>query len=416
MFLAALLVLHNHNSTLKESDLKKIVEHSNIKWIYVLVSVVLMVIYGTVYSWGIFRIPVENHFGVGTTLSGLPYMTFLLTYAISMLIGGKLIKKYTPRKLLLVGGCLISLGWILSSFSSNIFLLTISYGIVIGFGVGISYGVPIYVIINWFPKKRGMIVGVVLAGFGLSPLFTAPLGHWFINSFGLKETFLYYGLIFGLVINLLALIIRLPASYNSDEISNNRVTNNKMTKTKSFKYAYICFFLGTLIGLTIIGLTSNVARDLVGLEADKIALLMVIFALFNGLGRPLFGWMTEKYGPRNTMRFSYTLIIFASLGMFFVGEATIVLYIIMFSTLWMNLGAWLAIAPMMTMKLYGKDSYSENYGIMFTAYGLGAVVGVISTGLLIDQLNNYQMIFALIVLLSLLGFFISDKVEHIVYT
>lgn len=381
------------------------------RWLYVVLSMCLMVIYGTVYSWGVFRLPVEEMYGVGTTLSGLPYMTFLLVYAISMLVGGKLIGKYAPKVMLIAGGILISIGWILSSMSHSIVMLTIAYGGFIGFGVGISYGVPIYVIAKWFPQKKGMVIGLVLAGFGLSPLFTAPLGHWFIDQFGLKATFLYYGFIFGVMIICLSFLIRLPVESDATKVRTVEVNGRTpMIEMRSFKFAYICFFLGTLIGLTIIGLTSNIGRDLIGIEPQSIALMMVVFALFNGAGRPLFGWMTETYGPQIAMRNSYLLIGMASIGMLFASEGSVTLYLILFSLLWLNLGAWLAIAPIMTMKLYGMSSYSQNYGLMFTAYGLGAVVGVISSGLLIDLLNNYKVIFMLIIVLCVIGIFLSQKV------
>ena len=385
---------------------------TNYRWIYVLLSIILMIIYGTVYSWGVFRLPVEKIYGVGATLSGLPYMTFLLVYAISMLIGGKMIGKYSPRLLLIFGGVIISLGWILSSFSNSIFLLTISYGIIIGFGVGISYGVPIYVIASWFPNKKGIVIGMILAGFGLSPIFTAPLGYWFYERFGLKETFLYYGIIFGILIILVSLSFRMPQIDNNTIEFVNGHTNkkSKMTELKSFKFSYICFFLGTLIGLTIIGLTNNIGRELIGLDSKTIASLMIVFALFNGIGRPLFGWITEKYGSQISIRISFSLVFVASIVMLFASEGMIFLYLLIFSILWLNLGAWLAIAPIMTMNLYGMESYSKNYGIMFTAYGLGAVVGVSSSGLLIDLLKNYKAIFVLITILSVIGFILSKKV------
>ncbi len=391
---------------------KEVVQLKTSRWIYVLLSMLLMVIYGTVYSWGVFRIPVEDIYGIGTTSSGLPYMTFLLVYAMSMLIGGKMIERYAPRTLLIVGGIFISAGWILSSFTTEILTLTLSYGVIIGFGVGISYGVPIYVLALWFKEKKGMIIGIVLAGFGLSPLFTAPLGHWFIHNIGLEKTFFYYGIIFGILIILLSLFIKIPIVDN-DKSKLSKANHNHgihMIRSKSFKFAYICFFIGTLIGLTIIGLSSNVARDLIGLSPQKTALFMTVFAIFNGSGRPLFGWMTEKYGPQISMKISYVLIGISSMGMLFAGEGTVVLYVVLFGVLWLNLGAWLAIAPMMTMSLYGMTSYSKNYGLMFTAYGFGAVVGVMSTGLLIDLLKNYKLIFMLMIILAFIGYILSSKV------
>ncbi len=104
----------------------------------------------------------------------------------------------------------VAIGWLLSSLSSGIVLLTITYGILIGFGVGISYGVPIYVMTQWFPKKRGVVVGIILAGFGLSPLITAPFGFWMIESFGLIQTFVNYGILFGILIPILSFTIKTP--------------------------------------------------------------------------------------------------------------------------------------------------------------------------------------------------------------
>ncbi len=222
---------------------------SSIKWRYVFLSILLMMMYGTVYSWSIFRIPVEKSFGIGSTLSGLPYMTFLLTYAISMLIGGRFIGKHSPRKLLYIGGLLIFTGWILSSFSSSIVVLTLSYGVFIGFGVGMSYGVPMYVIVKWFPRNNGMVTGLVLAGFGLSPLITAPMGHWLIDSFGLKDTFLYFGIIFGLLIPAVSTLIRLPDEQENGKLQQNahhhaRGARKQMIRQRSFKFTYTAFFIG----------------------------------------------------------------------------------------------------------------------------------------------------------------------------
>jgi len=388
------------------------------RWTYVILSVFLMMMYGTVYSWSVFRVPVEAHYGVGATLSGLPYMFFLLTYALSMMLGGILIEKYSPRVLLISGGFFVAIGWLLSSLSSGIVLLTITYGILIGFGVGISYGVPIYVMTQWFPKKRGVVVGIILAGFGLSPLITAPFGFWMIESFGLIQTFVNYGILFGILIPILSFTIKTPQEgkgKQAEPILSARIIDDHeetpMLKTKSFLIVYICFFLGTMIGLTIIGLTNNVGTAVVELNPSIVAWWMTIFALFNGLGRPLFGWITERFRPSVAMRTSFAFIFLASTLMLFAHSGNKFIYILAFSILWLNLGAWLAIAPMTTMALYGMKQYSKNYGIIFTAYGFGAVVGVMSTGLLIDAFNNYKVIFVFIIALSFLGFLLSQRLD-----
>ncbi len=379
----------------------------------IVLSIFLMIIYGSVYSWGIFRIPVENTFGIGATLSGMPYMTFLVVYAVSMLLGGRYIGKYSSRLLLILGGIFISIGWVLSFFATNIFFLTFTYGILIGFGVGISYGIPIHILAHDYPNRKGLIIGIALSGFGLSPLITAPLGHWFIANYGLKETFLYYGLLFGMIIVSLSMLIKV--SYGTKQEDLDKKLEDKHSKSifsyQSFPFSYSCFLIGTLIGLTIIGLTSKVGNDVFGLSSQTIAGFMIVFALFNGAGRPLFGWVTEKFGSGFAMRTSYLLVVIASFTMLFANKNMLYLYVVVFSILWLNLGAWLSIAPIMTMQLYGMRSYSKNYGIMFTAYGLGALIGVVSTGLVIDVLDDYNLIFVLIIALSLIGVFLSRKVS-----
>lgn len=394
------------------------VQKNNVKrWSYVVLSVLLMMMYGTVYSWSVFRVPVETYFNIGATLSGLPYMFFLLTYALSMMLGGGLIEKYSPRVLLIGGGLFVTVGWLLSALSSGIIMLTITYGILIGFGVGVSYGVPIYVMTQWFPKKRGIVVGIILAGFGLSPLITAPFGYWMIESFGLVQTFINYGVLFGVLIPLLSFTIQTPKvaeqKQQGDEKPNQSEgsLNVVMIKTKSFFVVYACFFIGTMIGLTIIGLTNNIGTVVAKLSPSVVAWWMTIFALFNGLGRPVFGWITERFRPSIAMRTSFLLIFMASVLMLLAGEKHGGIYVFSFSLLWFNLGAWLAIAPITTMTLYGMKKYSKNYGIIFTAYGFGAVVGVMSTGILIDLFNNYTVIFIFVSLLSMTGWILSRQLD-----
>ena len=137
-------------------------------------GIMIMMFLGTVYSYSVFRLELENKFQIGASESGLPYMFALAFYALFMFFTGKFIERIHPKKILIFGGLLVSLGWVLSSFASNIYVLTLTYGCVGGAGVGIAYGVPISVVAKWFPDRKGVAVGLVLVGFGLSPLITAP--------------------------------------------------------------------------------------------------------------------------------------------------------------------------------------------------------------------------------------------------
>lgn len=383
------------------------------RWIYVIIGIIIMMCLGTVYSWSVFRKPIEQLFHIESTQSGLPYMVSLAFYSLFMFLTGKHLKKYSPRLIISIGSILVALGWILSSIATNIYILTITYGVIMGTGVGIAYGVPMTVVAKWFPEKKGLAVGIVLIGFGLSPLITAPLARMLIEKFGIMKVFLILGVFFGILVPILSFKLKYPedlACENLEEtITTNDINTKDMVKLLNFKGLYLTFVIGTMIGLMLIGITGNIGIELIKLSPKTIALLIMIFAVFNGIGRPIFGWLTDKLSPKKTMLISYILIIIAAILMLVAKEGSLLLFTIAFSIFWFNVGGWLAIAPTSTLSMFKTKYYSQNYGVVFTAYGIGAVIGVLASGLLMDFLQNYKSIFYLIIGLSVIGILISQK-------
>jgi MFS family permease len=385
-------------------------------WTYVVLGVIIMMCLGTVYSWSIFRGAVETLFGVGAVQSGMPYMFSLAFYAFSMLVSGKYIDRFSPKRMMSVGGLLVGIGWFASGYAENIYVLTLTYGAIVGIGVGIIYGVPISVVAKWFPSRKGFVVGLVLTGFGLSPFITAPAAKALIEGYGVLDAFKILGLLFAIIIPVLSRFVKLPEQ-KSDETRSNSSGSNKslstqeMIKTKSFKSLYICFLLGTMIGLTIIGMTNTIGVDLIGLSAITAPLFVSVFAVFNGVGRPLFGWLADKLSYKKIMLLSFSLILTSGVLMLFAQEGSVLIYVISFSIFWMNLGGWLAIAPTSTLSLYGGKNYSQNYGVVFTAYGIGAIAGVYVSGLLFDFFKNHDVIFYFIISLCLIGIVLSQSIS-----
>ena len=399
----------NENVKTNNTDIKNSKRIS--RWIYVILGIIFMMFLGTVYSYSVFRLSLEKIFNIGSTESGMPYMIALAFYALFMFITGKYLERFNPRTVMLVGGSLVSLGWILSSFAPNIIILTITYGCISGAGVGIAYGVPMTVIAKWFPEKKGFAVGMVLIGFGLSPLITAPLARTLVDYYGVLNTFLILGVGFGVAIPVLSYPFKYPTELDLENmksislVNNNKksLETNEMIKTKSFIGLYINFIIATMIGLMLIGMTTSVGVEFIGIESDEVIKLIAMFAIFNGIGRPIFGWLTDKLSSKKAMLLSYLLIALAATLIIFAGESNKMIYIISFSIFWFNLGGWLAIAPTSTLKLYGMKNYSQNYGLVFTAYGIGAIAGVSTSGVLLDMHENYYFVFYYVIGLCLLG-------------
>ena len=380
-----------------------------------------MICLGTVYSYSVFRVTIEKMFNIGSMQSGMPYMMALAFYAIFMFLTGKYLDKFNPKLIILIGGLLVSLGWILSSFAPNIFILTITYGLISGAGVGIVNGVPLTVVARWFPEKKGLAVGLVLIGFGLSPLITAPLARILVEQHGIMNAFKILGISFGLIISILSLPFKYPSESELLNLnitkhikkSLNEINTIEMIKSKKFKGLYINFLIGTTVGLMLVGLTGSVGTELIGLSTKDISLLMALFAIFNGIGRPIFGWITDKFSTQNAMYLSYGLIISSAILILFANEGDVLLYLISFSIFWFNLGGWLAIAPTSTLELYGTKHYSQNYGVVFTAYGFGAIAGVMTSGLLVDIHQNYHSVFYFVIGLCSIGVLTTSRLLNI---
>lgn len=407
---------------MKLPKMDKLLSKTNDRWKYILFGIIMMLCLGTVYSWGIFRLSVEKEFQIGSTLSGIPYMASLAFYSLFMFLSGKYLTKYKPRSIVLFGTFLLAFGWIFSGLSNNIYVLTVTYGMIGGSGVGIIYGVPISLATKWFPDKKGLVIGFVVMGFGLSPMITAPLIQSLMDIHGLMKTFLILGVSFGIILPLLSSSFRYPLEVDltdipNDSVSDKAITTHKnmveMIRTNSFTGLYLNFMIGTTIGLLVVGLTTKIGTEFVGIPYEKMPILMSLFALFNGAGRPIFGWLTDRFSPYKAILFSYTLLIFACILMLFPNSEKNLLFLVSFSLLWLNLGAWLSIAPTTTIIMFGTTNYTQNYGLVFTAYGFGAIIGVLSSGIILDIFQNFSYLFYFIVILCLIGIWVNVKTMRV---
>jgi len=304
-----------------------------------------------------------------------------------MPITGFYIERFGSRVVTAVGGVVMGVGYILSSFASNIFMLVITYGVIAGAGIGIVYGVPLAVAAKWFPDQKGIAVGLTVVGFGLSPLVTAPLAKNLIGAYGVQSSFLILGVAFTTIILAISLVLKTPpknwkpVNWNPPTVTLSKETEGlEMIRTRTFYGLWICYTIGTFVGLAAIGISSSVAQEIIKLDTGTAAMTVSLFAIFNGLGRPLFGWLTDRFKPKMAAIISYFLILIASILMISAREDQILTYLIAFCLFWLSLGGWLAIAPTSTLTLFNSKNYAKNYGIVFTAYGVGAVLGTILAG------------------------------------
>lgn len=333
--------------------------------------------------------------------SNFPFMGFLTFFAILMFFGGRIMERLGPRNLAIIGGIIVGAGWFLSSFAGSIGTLTLTYGMIAGGGVGLAYGCPIAVCARWFPDKKGLAVGLALAGFGGSALLTAKIADVLIASAGLAATFKYFGIAFLLIIVLLSLPLKFPAAGwkpkgwtpAAGAASGADFDASGMVRTGSYWGLFLCFTIGSLAGLMAIGISSTVGTEVIRVDKATAASLVGLFAIFNALGRPLFGTLTDRLSPRNAAILNLGIILLMSLIMLKAGEGDLALYAAAFMGFWLCLGGWLAIAPTATATFFGMKNSARNYGVVFFAYGIGAILGGLISGKAKDIFGSFTFAF-----------------------
>lgn len=401
------------------------------RWLFIPLGMTMLLCLGTVYSWSIFRKPLEAELAIGATQSLLPYTVALVCYAALMPIAGYTMRRVGTRRMAALGGLVVGCGYLLASFSPHIGAITLSYGVINGAGVGMAYGVPMAVVARWFPDRKGLAVGLTVIGFGLSPLITAPLANRMIEAMGVRPTLRILAGVFAVVIVAMSSTMRLPPRHwqpaatrppaattpAEDAAAARRLQNSpsaghdlrhprhplQLLHSRAFSGLWICYVIGAFVGLSAIGISGPVGEELIQISPSVAASSVALFALFNGVSRPLFGWLTDRFRPQHVAMASYTLMLIGCLLMLQARPGQVFTYLTAFSLFWFCLGGWLALAPTATLRLFDPEDYAQNYGLVFTAYGIGALLGTLIAGQIRDVLGSYTYAFVPMALLALLG-------------
>ncbi|MFP4551645.1 MAG: OFA family MFS transporter [Spirochaetales bacterium] len=388
----------------------------NRRWELLAAAIAVNTCLGTVYSWSVFRVPLEAAYAIASAQSAIPYSVFLAVFAFSMPLGGALIARLGTVLVLFVGGAIVGLGWILAGVSDQLLGLTLTYGVVGGLGVGLAYGVPLAVAGSWFPAHRGLAMGLALAGFGVSPFVTAPIAESLIRSMGVNSAMIVLGVSFIVIVGALAPFLRRyvePSTPDSEpdtvahEREQSELTPSQMLRTGRFYAFWLCYMIGTLSGLTAIGMTATFGQIDAGLTPVEAAFAVSLFGILNGVGRPIFGALHDRLGTRWTVVVASALVALAAAVSLFVSAESPFAFYLGFGLFWLMLGGWLAIAPAATTRLFGAKHYASNYGLMYTAYGVGALAGGLLSGRLFALSGSHASLFTAVLILCGAGIVVA---------
>src|SRR5437588_4345384 len=280
------------------------------RWSIAIAGVLLQVALGAVYAWSVFRAPLTKEFGWSVSEVTFTFTISIFVLGIAAFFGGLWLNRKGPRIVAVTGGILYGLGFFLASFSDHrLWWLYLSYGVLGGIGAGLSYIVPVAVLVKWFPDRRGLITGVAVGGFGAGALVTAPLATRLIQSVGVLPTFAYLGVALLMVTVVTGYFVQnppagwkpqgwTPTPAQASQRSSHDYTLGEALRTWQWWALWLLLFLNTSAGISVISQESPLFQELARVSAVAAANMVGVVSIGNALGRVFWAWASDSITRR----------------------------------------------------------------------------------------------------------------------
>ncbi len=399
------------------------------RWIFPFAGFLLALMGGVSYAWGVFIVPMMKEFGWTKGEAVLPFTVFMVTFAIIMVPAGKLQDKFGPKKVALFGGILFFVAYGSASLVSHFpypWWLVVTYGIIGGTACGFTYACVAPTARKWFPDKPGFAISIAVMGFGLAALVFAPFkAKYLIINHGIEGTLFILGVMTSIVSILASLMIKNPPpnwrhpqgkaihKIKKESISKlkkitirHELTPKEVLRTPTFWIIWTTFALVIAGGFIVLGLIPVYGEQKIGLTPIEAAISISVFATLNGIGRPFAGFLSDKFGVTWVMIITYLLQAITFLFFHIYAKSLMTLLIATASLGW-GYAVTLALFPSLTSICFGIKNLGVNYGLVFTAFGVGAISPVIGSWILDATNGNYAPVFISVGILSGIGVILS---------
>jgi OFA family oxalate/formate antiporter-like MFS transporter len=387
------------------------------RWSQLIFGIICMVMIANLqYGWTLFVNPIDQKYHWGRAAIQVAFTIFVLTETWLVPIEGYLIDKFGPRIMISLSGVLVAIAWVINSVADSLFLLYLGAAIG-GIGAGVIYGGSVGNALKWFPDRRGLAAGLTAAGFGAgSALTVIPIANMIASS-GYQSAFLWFGLGQGIVVALVALLLRAPQAGEVVAPAAPAVQQTRrdygpaeVLKTPVFWVMYAMFVMVGAGGLMAIAQLAPIANDykiasvpvsILGLTLPALTFALTIDRVLNGICRPFFGWVSDHIGRENTMFIAffvegvgiYALLYFAN---------NPVLFVILSGMVFFAWGEIYSLFPATCTDIYGRKFATTNYGMLYTAKGTASLL-VPLANVLTNATGSWHAVFYVAAILNIVA-------------
>ncbi|WP_395703074.1 oxalate/formate MFS antiporter [Aquabacterium sp.] len=378
------------------------------RWGQLLMGIVCMAMIANLqYGWTLFVNPIADKHGWSRAAIQVAFTIFVLTETWLVPIEGYLVDRFGPRPVVLGGGILCAIGWVLNSQADTLAMLYVAAAVG-GVGAGAVYGTCVGNALKWFPDRRGLAAGLTAAGFGAGSALTIIPISAYIKSHGYEAAFLHFGLAQGVIVVLMALgLSRVPESLAALAGGNARVQQSRVfyspmevLKKPVFWVMYLMFVMVAAGGLMATAQLAPIAKDfkiidtpvnIMGLVLPALTFALAIDRVLNGVTRPFFGWVSDQIGRELTMFIAFALEAVGILALYQFGQNPVA-FVVLTGVVFFAWGEIYSLFPSTCADTFGPRFATANAGMLYTAKGTASLVVPLSS-VLVSATGSWHAVF-----------------------
>ncbi len=371
------------------------------KYLVVISSFFIMLCLGGFYGFSIFVPPLRQEYGFSAGQTQVILSLIILSFTVSFVIAGKLLVKLGPRISCIISAVLFSSGYILASISQGrLGLLVAGIGLLAGTATGFGYVSCLTTPVQWFPKKRGTITGIAVAGFGAGAILLSFLvSSLFDRGYSVLFVFRALAVAYGSIIFLCSLVLVPPYKVQNNGV--RLVGMGQVLKDKKFWLLFWLMFFGTFSGILVIG---NLAPIGLFYGADNFYAVLAIsmLSIGNFSGRIFWGRMTDTIGTKRAI-FAAQLSLAVSVGLLILLGGNNAGLVILSFLVGAGFGSNFVLFAAEVCNTYSIQNLGRIYPFVHLSYGISGIMGPLAGGYFFDIGGTYLYSLAIASIFAFLG-------------
>jgi MFS transporter, OFA family, oxalate/formate antiporter len=382
------------------------------RWLQLVIGIVCMAMIANLqYGWTLFVNPIDAKYHWGRASIQVAFTIFVLLETWLVPVEGYLVDRFGPRLVVLVGGILCGVAWVMNAYADSLTTLYVAAAIG-GLGAGAVYGTCVGNALKWFPDRRGLAAGLTAAGFGAGSALTIIPISSMIKSSGYEQAFLYFGIGQGIVVVVLSMLLaspklgEVPASKTVRQ-SRRQFRPMEVLRQPVFWVMYVMFVLVGAGGLMATAQLAPIARDfkiadvsvsLVGITLPALTFALAIDRIMNGVTRPFFGWVSDNIGRENTMLIAFGLEAVGIMALGVYGNDPVI-FVILSGLVFFAWGEIYSLFPSTTADTFGTEYATANAGMLYTAKGTASLLVPLSS-ILVAKTGSWHAVFVVAAIMN----------------